>query len=121
MLDELRDMFIERLLLYEKKNNRLPERIFFYRNGVSESQFDQVVSTELQQIKELCSKMATKERNLKKYTPTISIIICGKRHHAKYGQCFPIHLRSPADHHSPGSSLLTLNLPPKTATPFLAP
>lgn len=84
MLDELRDMFIERLLLYEKKNSRLPERIFVYRDGVSEGQFDQVVGTELQQIKEACSKMATKERNLKKYTPSISIIICGKRHHAKF-------------------------------------
>jgi eukaryotic translation initiation factor 2C len=77
MLDELRDMFVERLLLYEKKNRRLPERIFVYRDGVSEGQFDQVVATELQQINEACAKMATKERGLKKYAPTLSIIICG--------------------------------------------
>ena len=83
MLDELREMFIERLLLYEKKNRSLPDRIFVYRDGVSEGQFDQVVGTELQQIREACSKMATRERNLKKYTPALSIIICGKRHHAK--------------------------------------
>lgn len=36
MLDELRDMLVERLLLYEKKNKVLPERIFVYRDGVSE-------------------------------------------------------------------------------------
>lgn len=36
MLDELRDMMVERLLLYEKKNKVLPARIFVYRDGVSD-------------------------------------------------------------------------------------
>ena len=36
MLDELMDMLVERLQLYEQKNNILPERIFVYRDGVSE-------------------------------------------------------------------------------------
>jgi len=36
MLDELRDMMVERLLVYEKKNKVLPQRIFVYRDGVSE-------------------------------------------------------------------------------------
>lgn len=36
MLDELVDMLVERLLVYEKKNKVLPERIFVYRDGVSE-------------------------------------------------------------------------------------
>ncbi|KAH6866211.1 QDE2 protein [Coprinopsis sp. MPI-PUGE-AT-0042] len=76
-MPELRDMFVERLLLYEKKNRCLPERIFVYRDGVSEGQFDQVVGAELRQLKEACTKMAAKERGLKKYAPTLSIIICG--------------------------------------------
>jgi hypothetical protein len=36
MLDELTEMMIERLLLYEKKNKALPRRIFVFRDGVSE-------------------------------------------------------------------------------------
>ena len=36
MLDELRDMLVERLHVYEKKNKVLPARIFVYRDGVSE-------------------------------------------------------------------------------------
>jgi hypothetical protein len=36
MLDELRDMLVERLLVYEKKNRALPARIIVYRDGVSE-------------------------------------------------------------------------------------
>jgi hypothetical protein len=39
MLDELRDMMVERLLLYEKKNKVLPARIFVYRDGVSEVRY----------------------------------------------------------------------------------
>jgi len=36
MLDELEIAMVERLLVYEKKNKVLPERIFVYRDGVSE-------------------------------------------------------------------------------------
>lgn len=36
MLDELRDMMVERLLLYERTNRVLPERILVFRDGVSE-------------------------------------------------------------------------------------
>ena len=36
MLDELADMLVERLLVYERKNKVLPDRIFVYRDGVSE-------------------------------------------------------------------------------------
>jgi eukaryotic translation initiation factor 2C len=36
MLDELRDMMVERLQYFEKKNKFLPERIIIFRDGVSE-------------------------------------------------------------------------------------
>jgi eukaryotic translation initiation factor 2C len=36
MIQELRDMMIERLLLFEKRNKMLPERIIVFRDGVSE-------------------------------------------------------------------------------------
>lgn len=36
MLDELGDMMVERLQVYEKKNKALPQRIFVFRDGVSE-------------------------------------------------------------------------------------
>lgn len=36
MLDELRDMLVERLLVYETKNKSLPDRILVFRDGVSE-------------------------------------------------------------------------------------
>ena len=36
MVEALTQMTMERLQLYQKKNNRLPERIIVYRDGVSE-------------------------------------------------------------------------------------
>ncbi|TFK25878.1 QDE2 protein [Coprinopsis marcescibilis] len=83
MLDNLDKLLVERLLHYEKKNKCLPDRIFIYRDGVSEGQFDQVVETELTQILKACKSLSTKERK-KEYRPSLSIIICGKRHHAKF-------------------------------------
>jgi hypothetical protein len=36
MLDELDEMLIERLKVFEQKNKTLPQRILIYRDGVSE-------------------------------------------------------------------------------------
>ncbi|KAJ3494420.1 hypothetical protein NLJ89_g10812 [Agrocybe chaxingu] len=83
MLDELQSMLIERLLVYEKNNRTLPARIFVYRDGVSEGQFDAVLQEELPQMLEAFKKLNTKERKTP-YKPQLSVIICGKRHHARF-------------------------------------
>ncbi|KAG6810227.1 hypothetical protein H0H92_012816 [Tricholoma furcatifolium] len=83
MLGELTGMLVERLLAYEKKNKKLPERIFVFRDGVSEGQFDIVIQDELPQILDAFKKFETKERK-SKYRPQLSIVICGKRHHARF-------------------------------------
>ncbi|KAJ6510612.1 argonaute-like protein [Mycena sanguinolenta] len=84
MLSELRDMLVERLLLYEKKNKVLPERIIVFRDGVSEGQFDIVLREEKAQILEAFQKLSGPEP----YRPVFSIVICGKRHHARF---YPTH------------------------------
>ncbi|KAJ7577907.1 argonaute-like protein [Mycena floridula] len=83
MLDELADMMVERLKHYEKKNKMLPERIFVFRDGVSEGQYETVLQEELIQFLNAFRKLSAK----KAYRPQLSIIICGKRHHARF---FPV-------------------------------
>ncbi|KAG5643974.1 hypothetical protein DXG03_009263, partial [Asterophora parasitica] len=83
MLGELENMLLERLLAYERKNKVLPQRIFVFRDGVSEGQFDTVIKEELPQILDAFKKLETKERKTK-YRPQLSIVICGKRHHARF-------------------------------------
>ncbi|KAJ6510611.1 argonaute-like protein [Mycena sanguinolenta] len=84
MLSELRDMLVERLILYEKKNKVLPQRIVVFRDGVSEGQFDIVLREEKAQILEAFQKLSTAARGPKPYRPIFSIVICGKRHHARF-------------------------------------
>ncbi|KAF8711992.1 hypothetical protein AX14_013179 [Amanita brunnescens Koide BX004] len=80
MLDELKDMMCERLLSYKKHNSTLPERIVVFRDGVSDGQFDDVLTEELTQITGAFQRLSAQE---KKYNPELVIIVCGKRHHTK--------------------------------------
>jgi hypothetical protein len=83
MIDDLSDMVKERLQLYKKKNNDfLPERIIVYRDGVSEGQFDKVLHEELPLVIDACRKINGKKSP--EYRPSISVVICGKRHHARF-------------------------------------
>ncbi|KAJ3555887.1 hypothetical protein NM688_g2332 [Phlebia brevispora] len=59
----------------EKKADKAPKRIIFYRDGVSESQFQQVLDQELRQIQKACNELQIK--------PRITIIVVGKRHHVR--------------------------------------
>ncbi|KAG2360248.1 ribonuclease H-like domain-containing protein [Suillus spraguei] len=80
MITDLTDMMIERLMFYNKKNRTLPDRVFVYRDGVSEGQFNTVLEEELPKMLEAFKRVP----QTKSYRPTLSIVICGKRHHAKF-------------------------------------
>jgi hypothetical protein len=76
MIEEMEAMVVERLQLYKARNKALPQRIIFYRDGVSEGQFDLVLQHELPQIQSACKKVY----GAKDPKPLLSIIICGKRY-----------------------------------------
>jgi eukaryotic translation initiation factor 2C len=76
MIEEMEAMVVERLQLYKARNKALPQRIIFYRDGVSEGQFDLVLQHELPQIQRACTKVY----GAKDPKPLLSIIICGKRY-----------------------------------------
>ncbi|KAK7689674.1 hypothetical protein QCA50_007469 [Cerrena zonata] len=90
MIDDLKGMTKALLGKYmgyrknvEKKANNRPKRLLFFRDGVSEGQFQQVLDLELPLIKEACVELEV--------DPKITIIVVGKRHHVRF---FP---RSGAD------------------------
>ncbi|XP_055348778.1 protein argonaute-4-like [Paramacrobiotus metropolitanus] len=56
-----------------------PEQIVFYRDGVSEGQYKQVMEREVNAIKQACRELVPDG----KYTPPITYIIVGKRHHVR--------------------------------------
>jgi hypothetical protein len=78
MIDDMTDMMVERLLLYKKVNKSLPERVYIFRDGVSEGQFDLVLQEELPLIEVAFTKVYGTEAK-----PKLTILICGKRHHSR--------------------------------------
>ncbi|KAJ3482337.1 hypothetical protein NLI96_g7053 [Meripilus lineatus] len=80
MVQELKNMMCERLKLYADQNRRLPERIIVYRDGVSEGQYDLVIKYELPQIRDAFKAFNSASVT---YRPSLSILVCGKRHHAR--------------------------------------
>ncbi|KAI5364698.1 putative Zinc finger, CCHC-type, Piwi domain, ribonuclease H-like superfamily [Septoria linicola] len=64
-------LFEERLAAFQKKN-AAPKRILYYRDGVSEDQYYQVIDKEVKAIQKVLPKVA------------ITVIVVGKRHHTRF-------------------------------------
>ena len=59
-----------------KQGGQLPESIMYWRDGVSESQFEQVLGVEVAALKEACFSFGIK-------APRITVVCCIKRHHIR--------------------------------------
>ncbi|EJU00853.1 Piwi-domain-containing protein [Dacryopinax primogenitus] len=88
-LQEMTQWAIARFQEYQKatigKSNIVPQTVIFYRDGVSEGQFAEVYTSEVQAIRSAFEAMGLKP-------PKITFMVVGKRHHVRF---FP--KRSDAD------------------------
>ncbi|KAF5236906.1 hypothetical protein FANTH_11079 [Fusarium anthophilum] len=84
-VDDLTEMLKSRLGLWKTKGKHaaLPENILIYRDGVSEGQYDMVISQELPQLRRACEQMYP-AADTKKGLPRFTIIVCGKRHKTRF-------------------------------------
>jgi len=83
LIDDLQSMCKTILSMYmdyrrnaEKKPAPAPRRLLFFRDGVSEGQFQQVLDLELPLIRAACEELKIK--------PKITIVVVGKRHHVRF-------------------------------------
>ncbi|TFK35934.1 argonaute-like protein [Crucibulum laeve] len=83
LIDDLKDMCKSILEMHksyrekvEKAADGYPKRLIFYRDGVSEGQFEQVLQNELPRIQAACAEL--------KISPKITLIVVGKRHHFRF-------------------------------------
>jgi eukaryotic translation initiation factor 2C len=77
MIQDLASMVKELLLQFYKSTRFKPNRIIFYRDGVSEGQFNQVLAHELLAVRQACYMLE------EEYRPGITFIVVQKRHHTR--------------------------------------
>uniref|UniRef100_A0A8D3CZW2 Protein argonaute-1 n=1 Tax=Scophthalmus maximus TaxID=52904 RepID=A0A8D3CZW2_SCOMX len=77
IIQDLASMVRELLIQFYKSTRYKPTRVIFYRDGVSEGQFRQVLYYELLAIREACISLE------KDYQPGITYIVVQKRHHTR--------------------------------------
>ncbi|RIA93562.1 Piwi domain-containing protein [Glomus cerebriforme] len=94
VIADLAGMVKEQLKTFYMTCGRKPERVLFYRNGISEGQFNIVLEEEIKAIKNACQSLDIT------YRPTITFVVVQKHHHTRFfpidnkdsdrtGNCFP--------------------------------
>jgi hypothetical protein len=89
---DLADMVMERLLDWaDKHGDTLPDKMLFYRDGVSESQFDAVREKEIPALQEAYDKAygylrTKKNEDMRKgiYPFKLTFVVVGKRHNTRF-------------------------------------
>lgn len=77
IIEDLKGMSKSLIEQFRDSCKVLPHRILFYRDGVSEGQFAQVLQFELSALKAACREIDPN------YAPTITFILVQKRHHTR--------------------------------------
>ncbi|KAM5570275.1 protein argonaute 1B-like [Rosa sericea] len=70
-------MIKELLISFRRSTGQKPQRIIFYRDGVSEGQFYQVLLYELDAIRKACASLEPD------YQPPVTFVVVQKRHHTR--------------------------------------
>lgn len=70
-------MIRELFIAFRRSTNMKPHRIIFYRDGVSEGQFSQVLFYEVDAIRKACASLEDG------YQPPITFVVVQKRHHTR--------------------------------------
>ena len=77
MINEVKEMMIERLSEYKRHMNSLPDKVIVLRDGVSDAEMEQVLKVELPKIKDAF-------RTFSSYAPKLTIVCCVRGHHIRF-------------------------------------
>ncbi|KAK4880334.1 hypothetical protein RN001_008480 [Aquatica leii] len=113
IITDLTNIVREHLLFFYKKNRVKPERIIFFRDGVSEGQFEIVVQSEVQAIRNACMMLETTGN----YKPKLTFLVVQKRHHTRF---FPTNERDSEDRNFnvPAGTIVDTEITHPTALDF---
>lgn len=85
---DLENIVREQLIFFYEKTRFKPESIIFFRDGVSEGQFNEVLNNEFSAIRRACTALN------EDYKPKITFLVVQKRHHTRF---FPVDPRDSED------------------------
>ncbi|KAF9910844.1 Protein argonaute 10 [Linnemannia zychae] len=77
VIEGLPALMMDLIASYKQIMKHHPQRILFYRDGVSESQFPEILRTEVKAIKIACQQIDPK------YKPAVTFIVVKKRHNTR--------------------------------------
>ncbi|KAJ3085870.1 hypothetical protein HK102_013731 [Quaeritorhiza haematococci] len=77
LIEDLEPMVYELLAEYFSRTGKKPKQILFYRDGVSEGQFSNVLDTEVAAIKDACARLDPE------YNPKLTFVCVQKRHQTR--------------------------------------
>lgn len=78
IIQDLEKIMKTQLMFFYRKTNLKPKKIIFYRDGVSEGQFQQVLNSELNAIRCACKSLSAE------YQPKVTFLVVQKRHHTRF-------------------------------------
>ncbi|KAI8062500.1 Piwi domain-containing protein [Gongronella butleri] len=81
IIADLANMVKDMLKTFFQSTGQKPARMVFYRDGVSEGQFSQVLENEIAAIRTACTSLDPN------YKPKMTFVVVQKRHHARF---FPV-------------------------------
>lgn len=97
VIQDFAEIMLEHLRFFQNKHKILPIRIIYYRDGVSEGQFQEVLNVE---YNSMCQAFQSIKPD---YKPAVTFIVVQKRHHTRF---FPGNSRISNDRNN--------NVPPGT-------
>ena len=83
MVQMLQEMLTTRLERFKEVNDKLPENLLIYRDGVGVGQYQIVLDEELPRLRDACRRVYGKDY-VEGLHPQISLIVVGKRHHTRF-------------------------------------
>lgn len=80
IIEDFKEIIKGHLRFFKEKNHAFPERILYYRDGVSEGQFDQVMAIEKNAMIAACREVEMGyEKKVK-----LTVVVVQKRHHTRF-------------------------------------
>jgi len=114
IISDLANIVKQHLLFFYKKNRGAkPEKIIFFRDGVSEGQFQTVLNAEINTIRQACTMLQPDGM----YKPKITFLVVQKRHHTRF---FPTNPRDSEDRNCnvPAGTVVDTEITHPTALDF---